>query len=313
MTSRPRVAICYDFDGTLSPGNMQEYGFFSALGKSAKGFWEESKKLVKDVGADPILAYMKLMLERAEEAKIKTRKQDFPEYGKTVEFFPGVEEWFKRINEYGKDRGLEIEHYIVSSGLKEIIEGTSIAKRFKKIYACSFVYNQNDVAVWPAVAVNYTTKTQFLFRINKGIENDSDHTTINQYIPEDDRPIPFSRMIYIGDGETDVPCMKLVKDKRGVSIAIYSTRKPEKRRLAEKLLADGRVNYIARADYSLDSQLDKVVKTVLDGFAAIVKLAKLSPKLKKSHAGEETGKLELKVTKTKSNTSTEGEKEHDKG
>ena len=304
MTSRPRVAICYDFDGTLSPGNMQEYGFFSALGKSAKGFWEESKKLVKEVGADQILAYMMLMLERACEAKIKTRRQDFPDYGKTVEFFPGVEEWFRRINEYGREHGLEIEHYIVSSGLKEIIEGTKIARQFKKIYACSFFYDQNDVARWPAVAVNYTTKTQFLFRINKGIEDDADHTTINQYIPEDERPIPFSRMIYIGDGETDVPCMKLVKDKRGVSIAIYSTRKPEKRRLAEKLLADGRVNYIARADYSLDSQLDKVVMTVLDGFAATVKLAKLSPKPKRPHVGEEANKIEVKVAKTQSGISS---------
>lgn len=300
MTSRPRVAICYDFDGTLSPGNMQEYGFFSALGKSAKGFWEESKKLVKEVGADQILAYMMLMLERAGEAKIKTRRQDFPEYGKTVEFFPGVEEWFKRINEYGREHGLDIEHYIVSSGLKEIIEGTRIARQFKKIYACSFFYDQNDVARWPAVAVNYTTKTQFLFRINKGIEDDADHTTINQYIPEDERPIPFSRMIYIGDGETDIPCMKLVKDKCGVSIAIYSPRKADKRKLAEKLLADGRVNYIARSDYTQDQQLDKIVKTVLDGFAATVKLAKLSPKPRKTHAADEAGKLEIKVTRPQS-------------
>lgn len=286
MTSLPRVAICYDFDGTLSPGNMQEYGFFSALDKSAKGFWEESKKLVSEVGADPILAYMMLMLKRAGEAKIKTRRQDFPDYGKTVEFFSGVEGWFKRINDYGKDQGLEIEHYIVSSGLREIIEGTRIAKQFKKIYACSFFYDQNDVAQWPAVAVNYTTKTQFLFRINKGIEDDADHTTINQYIPEEDRPIPFSRMIYIGDGETDVPCMKLVKDKRGVSIAIFSPRKAGKKELAEKLLADGRVNYIAKSDYSPGQPLDVIVRTVLDGFAATVKLAKFSPRPTKRHSSE---------------------------
>ena len=276
MKNPARVAICYDFDGTLSPGNMQEYGFFSALGKCAKDFWVDSQKLVKEVGADPVLAYMKLMLERADEAKIKTRRQDFPEYGKNVEFFSGVEDWFTRINQYGKEHGLEIEHYIVSSGLKEIIEGTKIAKHFKKIYACSFFYDQNDVARWPAIAVNYTTKTQFLFRINKGIEDDADHTTINQYIPENKRPIPFSRMIYIGDGETDVPCMKLVKDKHGISIAIYSSRKTDKRKLAEQLLADGRVNYIAHADYSPEQQLEKIVKTVIDGFSSAVKLAKLS-------------------------------------
>jgi len=264
MSKKTKVAICYDFDGTLSPGNMQEYGFFPGLKKQGKNFWQEAATLAKENHADPILAYMRLMVLQANEGKLPITRKAFRDYGKDVKLYEGVNDWFKRINEYGKLIGLAIEHYIVSSGLKEMIEGSSIGKEFEKIYACSFIYDQHYVAQWPAVAVNYTTKTQFLFRINKGVEDDNDNKTINAFIPDSERPIPFSRMIYIGDGATDIPCMKLVKEKGGTSIAVYPPKTQKKHKEAEKLITDQRVNYISNADYTASSRLDGIIKAVLD-------------------------------------------------
>lgn len=238
---KPVVAFCYDFDGTLSPGNMQEYGFFESLGARAKRFWKESETGAKENRADPILHYMQYMLEVAVSEKIGTTRRDFMRYGRSIKFFPGVEDWFSRMNGFAAKQGLKLEHYVVSSGLKELIEGSKIRKHFREIYACSYEYDNNDSAKWPAVAVNFTTKTQFLFRINKGIDDISDNKRVNQYLPEKDRRVPFSRIVYFGDGDTDVPCMRLVKDKGGYSIAVYEERKKGKRRAAQQLLKDHRV------------------------------------------------------------------------
>lgn len=293
---KPVVAICYDFDGTLSPGNMQEYGFFSGLGKEAESFWQESSVLARDNNADPILAYMIHMIEKARIGKTGTTRQAFREYGKSVRFFNGVEEWFSRIDEYGNKNAIKIEHYIVSSGLKEMIEGSGIGKKFKKIYACSFIYDNNDAAKWPAVAVNYTTKTQFLFRINKGIEDDNDNIIINNYIPESERRVPFSRIIFIGDGATDIPCMKLVKDKGGYSIAVYDPGKKKKKKSeTEKLLVDGRVNYVAESDYTENSQLDKLINGILSEIAAKINLLELAkPRAKKMFVQQQDIDIEKK-------------------
>jgi 2-hydroxy-3-keto-5-methylthiopentenyl-1-phosphate phosphatase len=282
---KPVIAICYDFDGTLSPGNMQEYGFFSGLGKDAENFWNESSKLARDNNADPILAYMNHMIEKARIGNIGTTRQSFREYGKTIKLFEGVDAWFSRINEYGKAHGIKIEHYIVSSGLKEMIEGTIIGKQFEKVYACSFIYDNNDAAKWPAVSVNYTTKTQFLFRINKGIDDDNDNIIINDYIPEADRRVPFSRMIFIGDGATDIPCMKLVKEKGGYSIAVYDPcKKRKKKKDTEKLFGDSRVNFVAEANYTKDSHLDRLVAGIFAEIAAKITLSSLAKPLSKNIA-----------------------------
>lgn len=262
--SKPKVALIYDFDGTLSPKNMQEYSFIEALEMNSNQFWEKSNKLSKEQDASGILCYMKLMLDEASHAGISVRRESFVKYGKTVELFNGVKEWFKSINDYGKRLGLNIEHYINSSGLKEMIEGTPIAKEFKKIYACSFLYDANGVAQWPAVAVDYTNKTQFIFKINKGIEEVSDNKKINEYVPEDDRPIPFKRMIYFGDGETDIPCMKMVKVNGGYSIAVYKPKDSKKRKIAEKLILDNRVNFVCQADYRESQDIYKIVTTILE-------------------------------------------------
>ena len=169
MRKQPIVALIYDFDGTLSPGNMQEFGFIQAIGKKPQEFWQESDDIASDQDASKILSYMKLMFDEARKAGIKLRRKDFKTFGASVELFPGVLEWFGLVNAYGKERGVKVEHYINSSGLAEMIEGTAIAKEFKRIFACSFIYNEAGEAVWPGVAVDYTAKTQFLFKINKGI------------------------------------------------------------------------------------------------------------------------------------------------
>lgn len=274
MTRRPTIAICYDFDGTLSPGNMQEYGFFDGLEpRERKTFWAESKQMAKANQADGILMYMRLMLRKAQQDKrLKTTKSAFRAYGNSIELYHGLDTWFDRVDAYGKQRGVKIEHYIISSGLKEMIEGTKISRNFTAIYACSFLYDNNDVAVWPAQAINYTTKTQFLFRINKGIKDVSDDTTINQYVLPEDRPVPFTRMIYVGDGETDIPCMKLVKEQGGYSIAVFNPKKLAKKKTSEKLKRENRVNFCIPADYSVGSKIETMVETIVDKMASDYKL-----------------------------------------
>jgi len=253
------VAFIYDFDGTLAYGNIQEYNFIPSIHMTSKDFWHEVDELKVLNNMESVLAYMYLMLKKAEANNISVKKSAFLEYGKSVTFYEGVETWFDRINEYGKSLGLNIHHYIVSSGIKEMIEGTSIKDKFERIYACSFLYNIDNIAKWPAVSVNYTNKTQFLYRINKGIFEVYD-TSINDKMEEDKKAIPFTNMIYFGDGLTDVPCMKLVKDNGGNSIAVYE----KENTLANKLLNDGRVNHSAEANYTENSDIDAFVKQVLN-------------------------------------------------
>ena len=260
------VALVYDFDGTLSPGNMQEFGFVQAIGKDPKSFWEKTAELSTENDASGILCYMYLMLQEAKANGISLKRDSFRKFGSRVELFKGVEEWFPLINRYGKSKGINVKHYINSSGLKEIIEGTSIAKRFENIYACSFLYNVDGVASWPAVAVDYTTKTQFLFKINKGIKEVSDNKRINEFLPKEDRPVPFGRIIYLGDGETDVPCMSVVKEQGGHSIAVYGDRK--KKATAQRLVKEHRVNFICKADYSENAEIHTTVKLILDKIRA---------------------------------------------
>ena len=257
---KAKIAIMYDFDKTLCTKDMQEYGFIPRLGIKNIDFWKEAGALAREQKLDSILAYMYLMLRKAKEKDVAITRKDFVDLGRGVEFFPGVEKWFQRINKYGKEHGAQVEHYIISSGLKEIIEGSKISKNFKQIYACEFHYDANSVADWPKNAVNYTTKTQFLFRINKGVLDISNDKDLNAYVHKDERVVPFRNMIYIGDGLTDVPCMKLVKANGGQSIAVYQNRKKEK---VKDLLVDKRVQYIVPASYEEDKELDKIVKAII--------------------------------------------------
>ena len=269
------IALIYDFDGTLAAGDMQEYDFIPAVGKSNFEFWNEANHLAEEQDADQILTYMALMIRSAQAKGLSLRREAFQESGKRVELYEGVLEWFDRINKYGEERGVRVLHYINSSGMKEIIEGTPIADKFRKIYACSFLYNVDGIAYWPGVAVNYTNKTQFIFKINKGVESVFDTKQVNQFMEEKERPVPFSRMIYVGDGTTDIPCMRLVKNFGGHSIAVYNPKDEAKRGEMNTLIRDNRVNHVCPADYSEGSEIDSVVKAIIDKCDADYKLSLL--------------------------------------
>ena len=272
----PIVALVYDFDGTLSPGNMQEFGFIQAIGKKPQEFWQESDDIASGQDASNILSYMKLMFDEAQKAGIKLRREDFKKFGEAVELYDGVLEWFSNVNEYGKQRGVKVEHYINSSGLTSMIEGTPIANEFKRIFACSFLYDENGDAVWPGVAVDYTAKTQFLFKINKGILSVRDNKKVNESQAEDNKRIPFPNMIYMGDGETDVPCMKIVKMFGGHSIAVYDPSNKKKVNVARKLLRQERVNFITPTDYTKESRTMKIVCSIIDKIRIDFELADLA-------------------------------------
>ena len=269
------IALIYDFDGTLAAGNMQEYDFIPAVGKSNFEFWDESNRLAEEQDADQILTYMALMIHEAQAKGLSLRREAFQESGKKIDLYPGVLEWFDRINAYGEERGVKVLHYINSSGLKEIIEGTPIADKFRKIYACSFLYNVDGIAYWPGVAVNYTNKTQFIFKINKGVESVYDTKQVNKYMEERSRPVPFSRMIYVGDGTTDIPCMRLVKNFGGHSVAVYNPKDKQKRKEMNTLIRDNRVNHVCPADYTDGSEIDSVVKAIIDKCVADYRVEQL--------------------------------------
>lgn len=260
------VALVYDFDGTLAPGNMQEFGFVQAIGKDPNEFWNRTYEMAVGNDASTILCYMYLMLQEAKANGISLKRDNFGKFGSMIKLYQGVEEWFSLINQYGKSIGLNIQHYINSSGLKEMVEGTSIAKEFENIYACSFLYDTEGNAYWPAVAVDYTTKTQFLFKINKGIKEVSDNKRVNEFVAKEDRPIPFERMIYFGDGETDVPSMSVVKSQGGHAIAVYGD--PKKKATATKLINANRVDFMCMADYSEGREVYDTVCRILNKIRA---------------------------------------------
>jgi hypothetical protein len=191
-------------------------------------------------------------------------------HGEHLPLFDGLGDWFGRINKYGKDIGLDVRHYVVSSGIREMIEGSSIHDAFERIYASRFAYDANDNSCWPSVAINYTAKTQFLFRINKGIDNTWDNDAINRWIPLNERPQPFERMIFVGDGDTDIPSMKMVRHQGGVAVAVFDPEKWETAAHQSKihrLIAEDRANYVASADYREGSQLDVTIRGVLGRMA----------------------------------------------
>ncbi|MFZ5537711.1 MAG: HAD family hydrolase [Pseudomonadota bacterium] len=269
--SRPRkarMAIAYDFDGTLAPGNMQEHQFLPDIGIKPHDFWKEVHEVAQAHQADEVLVYMNLMLRKAAAANVPVRREDFKARGKSIALFDGVEEWFGRINAYAKAKGVDLKHFLISSGNEEIFAGTPIAKEFEAVYASKYLFDVNGVAQWPALAINYTTKTQFLFRINKGITDISDNASVNKFIPKDERPVPFEHMVFIGDGSTDIPCFRLIKDQGGLSVAVYPPGRKGAKDKAEKYRQDGRVHAVVSATYTDGSELDKLIKARIDFVAS---------------------------------------------
>ena len=266
-----RIGILYDFDKTLCTTDMQEYDFIKNLGMTSSEFWGEAAAITANHEVEKILAYMFVMIKKCKEKGIPLTQEYLRSCGANVELFDGVLTWFDRINEYGRSLGVEIEHYIISSGTYEIIEGTPIAKYFKRIYACRYMYDDNGEAVWPALAINYTLKTQYIYRISKGTLDVTDDYNLNRVQDESLRRIAYHNMIYIGDGLTDIPCMKLVKERGGKSIAVYPAGDRDH---VKPLVEDDRINYVCGADYSPDSPLEKIVKLIIEKMAILEKLNK---------------------------------------
>ena len=265
-SKKPRMAICYDFDKTLSPNDMQTFTLIPSLGMKSDEFWEETKDLAIHNLMDNNLAWMYQLIVRSKPLRKSISKSYFHEVGKDIPLYNGVESWFSRINEYAEKKGIQVEHYIISSGLKELIEGSSIAKEFSRIYASSYYYSPDGVAEWPAQAVNYTNKTQFIFRIAKGIFEEYDER-VNDSMQEKDLYIPYENIVYIGDSATDIPCMRLVKSKGGFSIGVYDPDKDERDKVYQ-LYNDHRISYYAPADYSDQSKLFSYMKQIIDSIAA---------------------------------------------
>ncbi len=257
----PVLAVCYDFDRTLTPDDMQAQGFIQSVGEDVKKFWDESNALARKSDMDNNLAYMYLMVQKS-IGKFYVTEKALNDYGAKIKLYQGVREWFPRLNAYGQERGVILEHYIISSGLREMIEGTSIAKEFKKIYASAFCFDEKGVPVWPAQTINYTNKTQFLFRIEKGCLDINDHAGVNEYFEADRLRVPLRNFVYLGDSETDIPCMKLVSSAGGHAVGVYDPKGEREKVYA--LMKNNRIRYFAPADYSEGSELDLLLKAVID-------------------------------------------------
>ena len=251
--AKPIVAILYDFDKTLCTQDMQNYGFIPSLGLAPSDFWHLANSFGWREKMDGILAYMYTMIQESRRRGVPFTRQSLKHQGRSIAFFPGVTDWFERINRFGERQGVSVEHYVISSGLKEIIEGSVIASAFKEIYASEFYYDETGAPVWPKLAVNFTAKTQFVYRINKGVLDVSDDQTLNASMPDDSKRVPFTNMIYLGDGLSDVPCMKMMRAYGGQAIAVYQDAN---RPGVEQLLRQGRVDYIYPADYSEGAGLE---------------------------------------------------------
>lgn len=260
-----KVGLIYDFDETLSVDYMQSFGLIQSLGMSPDTFWKKANLWSANNNADQITGTMYYFMKTAKEKGVSLSREVLKNFGRNIEYYNGVLTWFERINNFGRALDLDIEHYIISSGYEEIVEGTEIRKYFKDVFACSFAYGDDGQPVWPARVVNYSIKTQFLSKINKGLGKNDD-IAVNEFTPDDERRIPFKQMIYFGDGMTDIPSMKLTKDRGGNAIAVYTPRS-HARRKAMKLLVDNRVNFALPADYSENKEIDIVVKTILDKIA----------------------------------------------
>ena len=283
MTQQPIIALMYDFDNTLSTEDMQDYSFIPSLGYTVPEFWKIANDFGRRERMDGILAYMfTMMREAARRGRPLTRRQ-LTETGRDIKLFPGVEDWFSRINAFGAALGVQVEHYIISSGLKEIIEGHPVSREFKEIFASEFYYDENGVAAWPKLSVNYTSKTQFVYRINKGVLDVSDDKTLNDSMPDDSKRVPFHNMVYVGDGLSDVPCMKMMRAYGGQAIAVYQE---SNRQGVEDLLAKGRVDFIFPADYSEGTALDAAVKDIIRKIAISERLGQENLRQLRSIGGD---------------------------
>jgi len=265
------IALVYDFDGTLSPQPMQEYTVLPKIGVDPPAFWAQVNREAQETQSDPMLVYMRHILEALERAQVDVKRKDFERMARAIKYFPGVEGWFTRMNAYVAKKsggGVKLQHYLISAGQREILDGASIRKHFKQIYASEYHFNHHGIATFPKILVTDTMKTQFLFRINKGKESITE--SINEHMDEAERPIPFQNMVYVGDGMTDVPSMALTKKSGGHTVAVYDRKSSKGKATCVKLMHAGRADFIAEADYRRGSKLSKRVELLLDAIVADV-------------------------------------------
>jgi phosphoserine phosphatase len=263
------IALVYDFDGTLSPQPMQEYTVLPKIGIEPGQFWALVNREARETESDPMLVYMRHIIEALERVRVDVKREDFAAMARNIEYFPGVATWFARMNAYVRRRSrgqVKVVHYLISAGQREILDGVSIRKHFKRIYASEYHFNHHGVATFPKFLVTDTLKTQFLFRINKGIEDVRE--SINEHMPESERPIPFQNLIYVGDGMTDVPSMALTKKNGGHTVAVYGPKDGRGRATCVKLLEAGRVDFVAEADFRKATRLSRRVELLLDAIIA---------------------------------------------
>ena len=282
-TQAPIIAFLYDFDKTLCTTDMEDYAFIPSLGYTPAEFWGRANAFGWENRMDGLLAYMYTMIQECAAQNIKLDRAFLNHCGESIQLFPGVREWFARINAFGESLGVQVEHYVISSGLREIIEGSGIAQEFREIYACEFYYNENGDACWPKLDVNFTNKTQFVYRINKGILVVSGYMELNDSMPDDSKRVPFTNMIYMGDGLSDVPCMKMMRAYGGQAIAVYQA---SNRQGVEKLLADGRVDFIFPADYREGMELDRTVRDILRKMTITDRLLEVNNRQLRSIGGD---------------------------
>jgi len=281
--TKPIIALLYDFDKTLCTTDMEDYAFIPSLGYTPAEFWGRANAFGWENRMDGLLAYMYTMIQECAAQNIKLDRAFLNHCGESIQLFPGVREWFARINAFGESLGVQVEHYVISSGLREIIEGSGIAQEFREIYACEFYYNENGDACWPKLDVNFTNKTQFVYRINKGILDVSRDKELNDSMPDDSKRVPFTNMIYMGDGLSDVPCMKMMRAYGGQAIAVYQA---SNRQGVEKLLADGRVDFIFPADYREGMELDRTVRDILRKMTITDRLLEVNNRQLRSIGGD---------------------------
>ena len=282
-TQAPIIAFLYDFDKTLCTTDMEDYAFIPSLGYTPAEFWGKANAFGWENRMDGLLAYMYTMIQECAAQNIKLDRAFLNHCGESIQLFPGVREWFARINAFGESLGVQVEHYVISSGLREIIEGSGIAQEFREIYACEFYYNENGDACWPKLDVNFTNKTQFVYRINMGILFVSRDKELNDSMPDDSKRVPFTNMIYMGDGLSDVPCMKMMRAYGGQAIAVYQANN---RQGVEKLLADGRVDFIFPADYREGMELDRTVRDILRKMTITDRLLEVNNRQLRSIGGD---------------------------
>jgi len=279
------IALVYDFDGTLSPQPMQEYTVLPKIGVDPAVFWGQVDREARATESDPMLVYMRHILEALEREKVDVKRADFAVMARAIQYFPGVTSWFARVNAYVRKASggkVKLRHYLISAGQKEILEGAAIRRHFRRIYASEYHFNHHGIATFPKILVTDTLKTQFLFRINKGREAITE--SINEHMPEAERPIPFANMIYVGDGMTDVPSMALTKKSGGHTVAVYDPATAKGKATCVKLLDAGRADFVAEADYRKGSKLSRRVELLLDAIVADIAYRREAFACRREHA-----------------------------